>query len=144
MNIFEVASRKKLTITTPRGLLSVEQLWDLPLKSGQLNLNNIAVALKHKISKMDDVIDLVDGDSSDLLTSSKLDDDKLRLDVVMYIIKVLKSERDDRQNKEALNSQLRMIDDAIAEQEYAELVKGSAEELKKRRQEIIDASATNL
>ena len=44
-NIFEKASRAKLRFPTPRGNLSVEQLWDLPLDKGDVNLYNIAQEL---------------------------------------------------------------------------------------------------
>lgn len=141
-NIFEAASRKKLTFATTRGQITVDQLWDLPLKTGTLSLNSIAVDLKKKIVQTEDMVDLVDGDGTDTVATSKVADDKLRLEIIMHIIKVMKDERDARQSREAKLSQIRMLDAAIAEQEYAELVKGSTEELKKRRQEILNGSAT--
>ena len=45
MNLFEIASRKKLRIPTTKGDLTVEQLWDLPLKSTGLSLDKIAIDL---------------------------------------------------------------------------------------------------
>ncbi len=44
MNIFEQATRQKLRFNTQKGLLSVEDLWDLPLSShtGRANLDDIA------------------------------------------------------------------------------------------------------
>lgn len=42
-NIFEYAVRHKLRFSSPRGELSAEQLWDVPLRSTDgLNLNEIA------------------------------------------------------------------------------------------------------
>lgn len=42
-NIFEYATRSKLRFTSIRGELSVEQLWDVPLRSrDDFNLNMIA------------------------------------------------------------------------------------------------------
>lgn len=143
-NIFETASRKKLTFVTSRGLLSVEQLWDLPLKTGTLSLNSIAVDLKKKIAQTEDMIDLVDGDGSDTVTSSKVADDKLRLDIVMHIIKVLKAERDARQAKEAQASTLRVLDEALAAKRQEQLLSGSIEDLEKRRQAIIDGTKPTL
>ncbi len=44
MNIFEQATRQKLRFDTPKGVLGVEDLWDLPLTSntGRANLDDIA------------------------------------------------------------------------------------------------------
>lgn len=45
INIFEYATRNKLRFASPRGELSVEQLWDVPLRSkDDFNLNTIAKA----------------------------------------------------------------------------------------------------
>lgn len=45
MNIFEYATRNKLRFASIRGELSVEQLWDVPLRStDDFNLNTIAKA----------------------------------------------------------------------------------------------------
>lgn len=43
VNIFEFATKNKLRFASSRGLLTVEQLWDVPLRSGDdFNLNAIA------------------------------------------------------------------------------------------------------
>jgi hypothetical protein len=43
VNIFEFATKNKLRFASSRGLLTVEQLWDVPLRSGDdFNLNVIA------------------------------------------------------------------------------------------------------
>ena len=45
INIFEYASRNKIRFASPRGELSVEQLWDIPLRSkDDFNLNTVAKA----------------------------------------------------------------------------------------------------
>lgn len=52
MSIFMKASRLKIRFNTNRGLLSVEDLWDLPLqsaKAGQPNLDEIAVLLSQEV-----------------------------------------------------------------------------------------------
>ena len=46
MNLFEIATRKKLRFPSLKGELSAEQLWDLPLSSRVgLDLDNIAKAV---------------------------------------------------------------------------------------------------
>jgi uncharacterized small protein (DUF1192 family) len=43
VNIFEFATKNKLRFASSRGLLTIEQLWDVPLRSGDdFNLNAIA------------------------------------------------------------------------------------------------------
>lgn len=144
-NIFEKASRLKLTIATTRGQLPVDQLWDLPLKgSTGLSLNTIAVALKKVITKNEDLVDLVDGDGADSGAVEKQTHDKLRFDIVMHIISVLKAERDAREAKEALASQLRQIDEAIAQKQAAELTNGTVEDLIKKREAILAGSKPTL
>lgn len=51
MNIFEYATRQKIRFETDRGALSVEQIWDLPMKSntGKLDLNGIAIGIAQKL-----------------------------------------------------------------------------------------------
>lgn len=143
-NIFEKASRLKLTIATTRGQLPVDQLWDLPLKGNGLSLNTIAVALKKVITKNEDLVDLVDGDGADSGAVEKQTHDKLRFDIVMHIISVLKAERDAREAKEALASQLRQIDEAIAQKQAAELTNGTVEDLIKKREAILAGSKPTL
>lgn len=143
-NIFEKASRLKLTVSTTRGAISVEQLWDLPLKGTGLSLNNIAVALKKVIAKTEDLVDLVDGDGSDSSAVEKQTHDKLRFDIVMHIIGVLKAERDARIEKEAVASQLRAIDAAIATKQQESLVEGSVEDLIKKREAILAGGKPTL
>ena len=143
-NIFEAASRKKLSFTTTRGQITVDQLWDLPLKNGNLSLNSIAVSLKKKVSQTEDVVDLVDGDTSDLAAISNLADDKLRLDIVMHIITVLKAERDARQDREAMMSELRIVNEALAVKKQESLVSGTEEDIEKRRDEILAKLKTKV
>lgn len=107
-------------------------------------MNTIAVALKKVITKNEDLVDLVDGDGADSGAVEKQTHDKLRFDIVMHIISVLKAERDDREAKEALISQLRQIDEAIAQKQAAELTNGTVEDLIKKREAILAGSKPTL
>ncbi len=50
MDIFEFASRNKLRFPSSRGELTVEQLWDVPLRSGDgFNLNAVAKAANEAV-----------------------------------------------------------------------------------------------
>ena len=66
MNLFEIASRNKLRVPTTKGDLTVEQLWDLPLKSANgLSLDSIAIALNKQLeSKATSFVDEVQAPES--------------------------------------------------------------------------------
>ena len=52
MNTYREASRAKLRFQSPRGSLSVEDLWDIPL-TGPFSLNEIAVDLHNKLARQE-------------------------------------------------------------------------------------------
>lgn len=140
-NLFEKASRLKLTVkTTVVGDIAVDQLWDLPLKTGKLNLNTIAVALKSQLSNSENVVDLVDGDSTNITVNKERALNELRFEIVMHVINTLKAERDIKVARESLTSQLRVLDDAIEKQEQEELLSGSKEELLAKRAALLAAA----
>lgn len=142
-NIFEKATRVKLRFPTTRGELSVEDLWELPLK-GTLSLNSIAVKLKKEVSSTEDMIDLVDGDAANKESNIKMAKTKLALEVVMHIIGVLKAERDARELREAQQSKLRLIDNALATKRQEQLTSGSIEDLEKLREDILKGTDASL
>lgn len=83
--MFEKAARAKLRFETSRGLLSVEDLWDLPLTSARgVSLNDIAVDLNNRIKR--DVVSFVD--------EAEVPDERLQLgfDIVIHVIAVRKEE----------------------------------------------------
>ena len=55
--MFEKATRRKLRFTSAAGLLSTEDLWDLPLTSatGKANLDDIAKALNRRLKDAEEV-----------------------------------------------------------------------------------------
>jgi hypothetical protein len=80
-NIFEKASRLKLTFSTSRGVLSHQDLWDLPLQSstGKVNLDEIARDLFRQIKSDDNISFVETNHKTDFLT-------QLMFDVVKHII----------------------------------------------------------
>lgn len=92
--MFDIATRQKFRFDSPKGLLSVEDLWDLPLTSatGKANLDEIALSLHQKLKNTADVVSFVDDNRAkpDALTQQKFN-------IVKHIIETRKKE-----NAEAL------------------------------------------
>lgn len=85
-NIFAVATRQQLRWPSPRGLLNVEQLWELPLKSKTgLDLDSIAKTVNAAV-KADTEESFVDASPA---ASTKL---RTMLEVVKYMIAEKKAE----------------------------------------------------
>lgn len=103
MNLFEIASRNKLRVPTTKGDLTVEQLWDLPLKSANgLSLDSIAIALNKQLeSKATSFVDEVQAPESS--------NTKVLFDIVLYIISVRKAEAKQAQEQAAKRSQLKFL-----------------------------------
>ena len=106
--MFEKAARLKLCFDTVKGLLSVEDLWDLPLTSLRgTNLDDIARSLHSKLKNSDDVSFVVKERKSDETV-------QLAFDVVKHIIDVKLVERDAAMiqvaNKEKKQQLMALID----------------------------------
>ena len=83
INLFEVASRQKLRFMTNKGLVTVEDLWDLPLSVVDATAQNVKAQL-----------DEVQGESF-LRNRKEVDkntENALRLEVLKYIINVRQDE----------------------------------------------------
>lgn len=102
--MFEKASRLKLRFETPKGAVSVEDLWDLPLTSatGKANLDDIARSL-HKRTKSDETISFVEP------STAVSTEDRLAFEMVKHVITVRLAEnaalaqaRANKEKKQAL------------------------------------------
>ena len=129
--MFEKASRLKLRFDTNKGMLSVEDLWDLPLLSAtnKVNLDDIARSL-HRQLKNDDDVSFVNLDrKSDKIV-------QLKFDVVKYIIEVRLAEHDaakiTRENREKKDRLLQLI----AERQDDDLKNMPLDDLKKMVAEL--------
>ena len=128
MDIFESASRLKLRFPSPKGLLTVEDLWDLPLTSttGKANLDTIACTLHAEIERQPKVSFVVK-------QGSALDQtNKLSLDVVIHIIEVRLAENEQKKQVEARREQKQQLLEIIAKKEAEQLYGSSFDELRAR------------
>jgi hypothetical protein len=128
--MFQKASRKKLRFESPQGLLSVEDLWDLPLQSSKAaNLDDIAKALFRKVKDQDDV---------SFVVKSKAQDDTLQLkfDVVKHIIDVRLAEAEVAETAKANKEKKQQILAIIAAKESEALMGSSLDELRRMAESL--------
>lgn len=120
MSNFKEAVKSKLRIPTIVGLLSVEQLWDLPLAQ----LDKIAVELEQQYKES--------GKKSFLVSKSKKDKDiKLAFDIVLEILEDKVEERDLALKASTIKEHNQKIMGKIQEAKDKELDGLSPEELEK-------------
>ena len=120
MSNFKEAVKSKLRIPTIVGLLSVEQLWDLPLTQ----LDKIAVELEQQYKES--------GKKSFLVSKSKKDKDiKLAFDIVLEILEDKVEERDLALKAFTIKEHNQKIMGKIQEAKDKELDGLSPEELEK-------------
>lgn len=118
VNKFKKASKLKLRFTTSKGLLSIEQLWDLSIN----DLDTLAISLK-------DQYDTSSSKSFVVTRSSKNKTLKLKFDIVLDIL----NSKVEEQNKIIIARENKAHNDkiyaAIAELEDNELKSMSKKEL---------------
>lgn len=111
-NLFETASRNKIRFNSDRGELTVEQLWDLPLRSrNNFNLDEVAKGINKKLKEISEESFV------EIKRSVANSDLNLSFDIVKYIIGVKKAE-----------------EDAAAESAKKKLLKAQLMELKEKKQ----------
>lgn len=121
--LFLKASRLKLRFDSPKGQLTVEDLWDIPLTSttGKANLNDIARDLYGKVKV--EVVSFVEPAVTN-------DDDALRFELVKHVISVRVAERDAAARAQHVAEQKQQIMQLIKQKEVEQLGASSIDDLK--------------
>lgn len=116
VSIFETATKQKLRFSTPKGLLAVEDLWDLPLQSqtGKVNLDDIAKGINANLKESEVESFVTKGTVSNAA-------DRLRLDILKRVIEVRVQESEVRANQRANAERKQMLLDALAEKRVENL-----------------------
>lgn len=117
--MFEKASKMKLRFKSGKGLIGVEELWDMPLKPG---LDKLAQESYKKLQNT--VTSFVDN------RSVADTEEQLRLDILKHVIATKIDERDARADAAARKEQKNRIMDIIEAKKDAELQNKSLDELK--------------
>lgn len=118
--MFDQATRLKLRFESTKGLLSVEQVWDLSLTS----LNEMAKSLSRQVKAAAD-------DEEDFIGKKSSVDAKLQLsfDIVKAIIAVKLKERDESADAAARKANNQAIMELIQRKQQQDLENKSIEEL---------------
>lgn len=122
MDMYKKASRLKLKIQTPKGLLTVEQVWGLTLTE----LDNLAVELEKQFEASG-------GKSFIRKTSEKDALAKLRFEIVVDILNTLMEEDDTARSAQEKKAHNAKIDALIASKKEKSLENLSIDELEKLR-----------
>ena len=117
--MYKTAARTRLRIKTGRGMVSVEDLWDLSL----VELNNLAKGLNKELKRQDEEDFLGENTKEDEIT-------KLKFDIIIDVITTKKKERDAASTAADNKAHNQKILELIAAKEAEELKGKSIEELK--------------
>lgn len=124
MDIYKEAARNKIRISTFKGLLSVESIWDLKLTE----LDKLAVGLQEEVERSTTKSFLKPKSTEDVET-------KLKFDIVLDILETKQKERDEANEAAKKKDQRDKIASIIANKEDEVLHSKSLDELKKMLEE---------
>lgn len=126
-NIFEYGSRNKLRFSSVRGELSIEQLWDVPLRSrDDFNLNIIAKTTNKALKEISEESFV---ETSKTPAHTRLE---IALEVVKYVIETKLSEEKAAEARAAKKLEKEKLLAILAEKQDGKLSELSEKELQKR------------
>lgn len=131
VNIFEQASRKALRFQTVKGELTVEQLWQLNLDKGEVNLYQLATEL---------VADVNSKPQKELSffkkKTNKNELAELKFAIIEHIVITKVSEIEENESAAVRKSEIEEIDRLISQKEAESKSSMSLEELKKLKAKL--------
>lgn len=131
--LFEQAARLKLRFETPKGLLSVEDLWDLPLMAfanrNYPNLDSIARGLYDQLKETTTVSFVVKAPQKDEIL-------QLKFDIVKHIIDVLLAEKEKAKEENERREKKARLLAMVARKQDEQLEQKTLEDLQKELQEL--------
>jgi hypothetical protein len=122
--MFEKATRQKYRFKTDVGLVTVEDLWDLPLTG----LDKLAKALRKELQEAQE--------ESFLETKPRSSVIETKFEIVKYIIQVKLKEKEDAVNVKAKKERKEKILEILAEKQNEALSQKTPEELLKELEEL--------
>lgn len=130
MDIFAKATKKQLRFETPRGLISTEDVWNMPLTHASgFSLDDLAIGLQKRLRDM--------GEESFVVEKNVANTDvNLRFEIVKAVIAVRLEERKAAKEAAANKERKELLGSLIAEQQVGELRAKGLEELQKMYNEL--------
>ena len=126
--LFEMATRQKLRFASPKGLLTVEDLWDLPM-TGNTSLDTVSKLANRDVK--------ASAEESFVVEASAVNGEaNLKLDILKYIISVRKAEIADRQAAKEKVERKRKLLDLLAEKDNEKDAAMSREEILKELESL--------
>lgn len=128
--MYKIAAQNKIRFTSNKGLLTVEQLFDLPLSSkSNFDLDTIAKTINKQLKEM--------GEESFVGVSNPAKKEmETALEIVKDVIKSKQEENAAQLNKLKKREQQKKILDAIAAKKDQQLSQASLDELEKQLAEL--------
>ena len=128
MEHFETATRLKLRFDSSKGKLTTEDLWDLPMTTGAVNLNDIAKQLHEELNKSK--FSLAKTEKKDIIT-------EIKFDIVKHVFDTKAEELREAADDRARAEKKQLLVDAIADKEVSELIDGkSSKDLKRELKKL--------
>ena len=127
MEIFKKASKKKLRFNTNRGVLSVEQLWDLPKDE----IRQLVIKSREAVKKSSGEVNDSELSFLDAPVKSKATDDELRFEILKDIYITKRSAEEKAQKKAEAMANNKKILELIARKQDEALEKKSIKDLEK-------------
>ena len=126
-NIFEYATRNKLRFASLRGELTVEQLWDIPLRSrDDFNLNIVAKAASKALKEISEESFV---ETTKTPAHTRLE---MAMEIVKYVIETKLAEEETAKTRAANKQEKEKLLQILAEKQDGKLSELSEKELQKR------------
>lgn len=127
MEIFKKASKKKLRFNTSRGILSVEQLWDLSKEE----IRQLVIKAREDAKKSSGEVNDSELSFLDAPAKAKATDDELRFEILKDIYLTKKAAEEKAQKRAEAKENNKKILELIARKQDEALEKKSIKDLEK-------------
>ncbi len=127
MEIYKKASKKKLRFSTNRGVLSVEQLWDL----SKDEIRQLVIKAREAAKKSSGEVNDSELSFLDAPAKTKATDDELRFEILKDIYLTKKSAEEKAQKKAEVKASNKKLLELIARKQDEALEKKSIKDLEK-------------